>query len=418
MVAEEGRLVGLMLLGGKKSEEPYSAADRQLLEAIAAQLAVVYENAALKRRVELEAKQRRDVLARLGERANLLKECPECRSCHDSSETVCPRDGRELVLALPIDRTVAGKYRLERRLGSGGMGAVYEATDLKLNRPVALKVLTARAFDSDRALRRFEREAQAAARLRHPNIVVVHDYGALEAEGAFLVMELLHGTTLRGEIDRAGNLSPATAALWFGQVLDAVQAAHGSGVIHRDLKPENVFVARDAGGASAKILDFGLAKFTMGDQADPRSLTVPGTVLGTLTYMSPEQLTGQPVDERSDLFSIGVMIAEALTGRHPFRAATTSAVMTRIMQGEYRIPGETAEIRALDAAVQRCLAKEPAARFASAADARDVLVRAIARCPPFPPPPPIAGENADTPLERTRRTLDLSTGERVDETPE
>ena len=136
------------------------------------------------------------------------------------------------------------KYRLERAIGTGGMGAVYEATDLRLGRSVALKILLARNFGNPGALRRFEREAQAAARLRHPHIVTVHDYGTLGNEGAYLVMELLAGTTLRSEFDRVGSLHPPLAAEWFDQVLDGVAAAHAAGVIHRDLKPDNVIVTR------------------------------------------------------------------------------------------------------------------------------------------------------------------------------
>src|SRR6185503_15342996 len=198
MRTAEGRLVGLILLGEKKSELPYGAEDRRLLQAVAAQIAILYENTALKRRVAQQEQARRDVLSRLapGE-INLVRECPRCGACGDATVETCPHDGASLALTLPVDRTVDGKYRLERRIGAGGMGTVYEATDLRLGRRVALKVLLARHFGKPSALRRFEREAQASARLRHPNIVTLHDYGTLGTEGAFLVMELLHGITLR-----------------------------------------------------------------------------------------------------------------------------------------------------------------------------------------------------------------------------
>ncbi|PYQ05966.1 MAG: hypothetical protein DMF82_07310 [Acidobacteria bacterium] len=206
MRTAEGRLVGMILLGEKKSEVPYGPDDRRLLQAVAAQIAILYENTALKRRVAREEQSRREVLSRLapGE-VNIVKECPRCGTCWDAVVETCPRDGAPLSMTIPVERVVDEKYRLERVIGTGGMGTVYEATDLRLGRSVALKILLARNFGNPGALRRFEREAQAAARLRHPNIVTVHDYGTLGNEGAYLVMELLKGTTLRSELDRAGS---------------------------------------------------------------------------------------------------------------------------------------------------------------------------------------------------------------------
>jgi serine/threonine protein kinase len=296
----------------------------------------------------------------------------------------CPADGAPLVLTIPVERTVDDKYRLERVLGSGGMGSVYEATDLRLGRRVALKILLARNFGNPGALRRFEREAQAAGRLRHPNIVTVHDYGVLGTEGAYLVMELLKGTTLRSELDRVGSLHPPVAADWFDQILDGVAAAHAAGVIHRDLKPDNVIVTRDPQGRDVlKILDFGLAKLSFGEPPDPKSLTLPGTVLGTLRYMSPEQLSGEPTDERSDVFSIGVLVAEALVGRHPFQAPTTAAMVTGILQDPFHVEGDAAELRELDRVLQLCLAKDREDRYPSVVELRRELVPAIRACPPF-----------------------------------
>ena len=387
--AGEGRLVGLMLLGEKKSEEAYTREDCQFLESVAAQMGIVYENTALRARVEREETMRRQVLARLErDRVNVVKECPRCGTCYDSSEERCPRDDGELVMNLPVERTIEGKYRLERALGRGGMGAVYEATDLRLARQVAVKVMSGRTLGAPGALRRFEREAQASARLRHPNIITIHDYGTLAPEGAYIVMERLLGTTLRAEIDRLGAIPPEEAAEYLRQILDGIHEAHAAGVIHRDLKPGNVFLTGDTQEARVvKILDFGLAKLKMGDRADPQSLTLPGTVLGTLAYMSPEQLSGHPVDERSDVFALGVLAAETLTGRHPFAARSTSAMVAAILQAPYHLPGESEEVRCLDEVLQRCLAKSRDERFASIADLRDALIPAVRRCPPFPAAP-------------------------------
>jgi GAF domain-containing protein len=385
MRTAEGRLVGMILLGDKKSEVPYGPDDRRLLQAVAAQIAILYENTALKRRVAREEQSRREVLSRLApEDVNVVKECPQCGLCGDATAETCPADGAPLSMTIPVERTVDGKYRLERVIGTGGMGAVYEATDLGLGRRVALKVLLARNFGNPGALRRFEREAQASARLRHPNIVTVHDYGTLGHEGAYLVMELLRGTTLRSEFDRVGSLHPPLAAEWFDQITDGVAAAHAAGVIHRDLKPDNVIVTRDPQGREVlKILDFGLAKLSFGAAPDPNSLTVPGTVLGTLRYMSPEQLSGDPTDERTDVFSIGVLVAEALLGRHPFQAPTTAAMVTGILQEPFHLEGEGVELRELDRVLQLCLAKDRDDRFASVGEMRRELVPAIRACPPF-----------------------------------
>jgi serine/threonine-protein kinase len=189
-------------------------------------------------------------------------------------------------------------------------------------------------------------------------------------------------------MDRWGTLHPAVAAQWFDQILAGVAAAHAAGVIHRDLKPDNVIVTGTAPGEEVlKILDFGLAKLSFADPPDPQSLTVPGTVLGTLRYMSPEQLTGDSIDERSDVFSIGVLVAEALTGRHPFQAATTAATVTGILHEPFRVPGEAAEVKELDHVLQRCLAKDRTARYASVAELRRELIPAIQACPPFPGTP-------------------------------
>jgi len=186
------RLAGVLWLDEKMSEEPYSARDKDLLQMIAGQIAVVHENLRLKEQLADEQRVRINVLSHLDERSvNLLKECPSCGRCYDRSAELCAVDGIELTTLIPVERVVEKKYRLDRRLGSGGMGGVYEATDLRLNRTVALKVMVGRLFGNRVALRRFEREARTSARLRHPNIVTIHDFGRLQGEGAYLVVLLL-----------------------------------------------------------------------------------------------------------------------------------------------------------------------------------------------------------------------------------
>jgi hypothetical protein len=375
------RLVGVLLLGERMSDQPYSATDRRLLQGIASQIGLVYENQHLKERVRLDADVRRDVLARLEDRSvSLLKECPACGRCYDGATERCDADGAELTLTLPIERTLDGKYRLERALGRGGFGAVFEASDLRLQRQVAAKVMMGSLFGDPTALRRFEREARAAAKIDHPSITRVHDYGAVGSGGAYLIMELVTGRTWRAELRRAGLIAPARASEWFRQLLDGLRFAHAMGIVHRDLKPENVMIVATSGGGDAlKIMDFGLAKVLDAGTGATESVTLAGTAMGTLGYMAPEVLTGGPVDERADIFAIGVMVVETLTGVRPFGGQTQQEILMALLQGEYHVPGASAETRALDAVVQRCLARDPRDRYGSAEELAKELVPAVAR---------------------------------------
>ena len=375
-------LVGALLLGEKKSDEPYTTRDEQLLGAIAKQAAVVRENLRLRARVSDDVRVRHDVLARLdGRLPDLLKECPACGACFDGEVDHCARDGAMLTLSLPVSRTIDGKYRLDQLIGKGGMGAVYEARDLRLDRSVAVKVLLGRAFGHQPALRRFRREAKAAAHLNHPNVVAVYDVGSLEGEGAYLVMERVHGATLRAAFDRAHPLAPAVAAEWFDQILDGIAAAHTHGIVHRDLKPDNVMGRRDAAGVlSVKILDLGLVKFRDETPASG-TMTAKGLVMGTLGYMSPEQLLGNPVDHRTDLFAIAVMLIEALTGERPFQGETYAELSRSLHQTTVRLPGTSREVQALNGLLQRCLAADPEHRVPSAAALREELMPLLRALP-------------------------------------
>jgi GAF domain-containing protein len=386
MTGSDRRLLGLLMLGDKKSEEPYSADDIKLLQAIARQIAVARENVRLKERVADDRRIRHDVLAHLETgHVNLLKECPSCGACYDAPAATCASDGAELRLSLPVERTIDGKYRLDRLIGKGGMGAVYEAADLRLARRVAVKIMLGRAFGDRQALRRFEREAQASARLTHPNIVTVFDFGSVGAEGAFIVMELLQGRTLRAELEQHGRLAPALVAARLEPICAAVAAAHQQRIVHRDLKPENVLVTTSAAGVDVvKVLDFGLAKMTALDAEDGSEgggLTRPGIVIGTAGYMAPEQLTAGEIDERSDVFALGVIAAEAVTGRRPFRGRTHSDLLTAIMSEPFTLGGEGAERRRLESVLQRALAGDAAARYPSVAELARNLLPALRALP-------------------------------------
>jgi serine/threonine protein kinase len=254
------------------------------------------------------------------------------------------------------------------------MGTVFAARDLRLHREVAVKVVQAGRISDSPWLRRFSREARALARLQHENIVLTYDFGVVEEEAAYLVMEFVAGSTLRQEIDSA-PIRPATAAAWFEQLLDGVSAAHASGIIHRDLKPENVLIAATNGGR-IKIADFGVAKW-LNPEPDSISLTLPGTIVGSLHYMSPEQLAGQIVDIRSDLFSVGVMAFEALVGQVPFSGTNYHERVASILRGPEPFQTRLEGFPALQQTFLRCLARDPAERFPSAEELRAELIPQI-----------------------------------------
>jgi len=265
---------------------------------------------------------------------------------------------------------LGGSYRLGRLVGEGSMGAVYEGTQEGLGRPVAIKILKARGGVDTTALERFGREARAAAALGHPNIVQVTDFRP-DADPPFLVMERLHGESLRAVISREKRLPVVRAALIVTQILDALSAAHRGGIVHRDIKPDNVFLTRIAGGTDmVKVLDFGVAKLT-GD----RPLTAHGALMGSPAYMAPEQATGRAVDARTDVWAVGATLYHALTGRLPFDASSLPELVTWLLERPPPplgavLPGIDARMIAV---VDRALAKDPAGRFASAEEMQRAL---------------------------------------------
>jgi tRNA A-37 threonylcarbamoyl transferase component Bud32 len=379
------QLAGVLILGEKKSEEPYTTSDRNLLQAVAAQMGLVVDLVRLKDRVESEQKMREHALSLLdGGTLNFVKECPECGACFDASQLKCPVD--ESVLASPtmLERVIDGKYRLDHRIGSGSFGSVYEAWDLRLKRKVAIKAITGAVLANKAALRRFQREAQAAARLNHRNIIAIYDYGLARPDGAYLCMELVSGLTLRSELRRSGVIAPAVLADWLDQLLEGVSVAHHEGVIHRDLKPENILIALQKNGSGViKILDFGLAKLRRLDLTDPEKLTVAGTVVGTMGYMSPEQFTGAEADERSDIFSLGVIAVEALTGSRPFNGRTPTDLLRAVLHDSVELRGEGREIKELNRVLRHCLAKNVSDRYRSVGEMRRELIPVIRNCRPF-----------------------------------
>ena len=231
-----------------------------------------------------------------------------------------------------IGSTIEGKYRIESKLGEGGMGAVYCATRLLIGDVVAIKVLHTEQVADKQAIERFRREAQAAARLKHPNVVAIHDFGLINKNLAYLVMELVEGESLRSLIKQQGPLTPSAAAEITSQVCAALEEAHQRHIVHRDLKPDNIIVTASQTGLRVKVLDFGIAKLRdLPVTAD--SLTQTGTVIGTPRYMSPEQCMGEELDGRSDIYSLGIILYEMLSGVVPFNAPSlTALIMQQVNQ--------------------------------------------------------------------------------------
>jgi serine/threonine protein kinase len=236
----------------------------------------------------------------------------------------------ERELAAVVGTTVAGKYRVDRLIGRGGMGAVFQAVNLVIGKRVALKFLDRQAAQNREACSRFQREAEAASLAESAHIVQIFDSGSSEAGLPFLVMELLRGEDLRARLQREGRLSVAFALRIVSQVLRGLARAHEAGIVHRDLKPDNVFLcARDDDPAFVKIVDFGISKVARVRHAD--TLTRRGTVLGTAFYMSPEQAQSFPdIDGRTDLFSLGAILFEMLAGKPPHGGRTYEAVLIAI----------------------------------------------------------------------------------------
>lgn len=314
VVTSDDQLYGLLALGRKRSEEPYSGEDQNVLATIAENVALLAARSVPERE------------------SPMLEECLACGQCFDAGMRICERDSGPLVMrALP--RALAARYRLDRRIATGGMGTVYEALDTALDRLVAVKVVREDLVVAPGAADRFFDEARLAARLMHPNVVTVHDFGIVAGRQPFLVMERLVGRTLRKEMDDGAGLPPDMILSILGGVCMAVDAAHRLRLLHRDLKPENIFLVEGDAGPIPKVLDFGVARpFLTSSTPASRSLTRPGMIIGTPEYMAPEQLRGDPPSPAWDLWSLAVIALEALGSidvatHQPGRVAPLAAPM-------------------------------------------------------------------------------------------
>jgi serine/threonine-protein kinase len=304
-----------------------------------------------------------------------MKICPVCSTEYSDDVKFCPNDGQTLRSAAPandlVGQVVADRYHVVKKLGEGGMGQVYLAEHVKMGRRSAIKVMNPSMIHDPDAVARFNREASNASRITHPNVCAIYDFGETPDGLIYLAMEFIEGQPLTDLLERDGALPLPRAVSVFLQVADALQAAHDLGIVHRDLKPDNIMLTRGKGGQDVvKVVDFGIAKAVGGDQSGQK-VTKTGLVVGTPEFMSPEQLSGDMVDGRSDLYSLALVFYRMLTGKLPFDATTLQETMIKRLTDD---PAKLAETRpdltfpaGLQAVLDTALARTPPERYQSVA---------------------------------------------------
>ena len=309
-----------------------------------------------------------------------MKTCPVCGKEYSDTSTLCPLDASVLERTGDplLGQTLAGKYRIDRLIKRGGMGAVYEGKHVLIDKTVAVKVLRPSLALDDDVVRRFSREAKAASRISHPHAVSVTDFGESENGVVFLVMEYLDGRTLKEVIKSEGPIALNRVVEILRLVAGALDAAHEQGVVHRDLKSDNIMLSKHNGGEWAKVLDFGIAKI---QQTDPRDadITAANLVIGTPQYMSPEQCSQSgAIDSRSDIYSLGIILYEMLSAELPFTGDSPTVIMMKQVQDpppsirtiRPDVPETVARI------ILKALAKQPADRFQTAGELSEALNQA------------------------------------------
>ena len=329
-----------------------------------------------------------------------MKLCPVCSTEYADDVKFCPNDGQTLRSAGPaadlVGQVVADRYHIVKKLGEGGMGQVYLGEHVKMGRRSAIKVMNPSMVHDPDAVARFNREASNASRINHPNVCAIYDFGETPDGLIYLAMEFIEGEPLTDLLEREGALPIARASSIFLQVAEALQAAHDLGIVHRDLKPDNIMLARRKGGGDVvKVVDFGIAKAVGGDEAGQK-VTKTGLVVGTPEFMSPEQLSGDTLDGRSDLYSLALVFYRMLSGKLPFEATTVQETMIKRLTDE---PTKLAEARpdlsfppGLQPVLDTALARTPMERYQSVAKfAADVAA--------------ITGRPAGQPVPTTRAGL-------------
>ena len=320
-----------------------------------------------------------------------MKTCPTCGREYAETTTLCPADGAVLKRTGNDDRLIgqvlAGKYRIDDKIDEGGMGCVYRATHVLMEKVVAVKVLHPALAADDKIVARFTREAKAASRISHPHAISVTDFGESENGIVYLVMEYLRGRTLKDIVRSGGPMTLERTVEIVRQVAGALEVAHNEGVVHRDLKSDNIMLAEATGGDWAKVLDFGIAKIQQTERSvhetDP-GLTAPNLIIGTPQYMSPEQCSqASGIDARSDIYSFGVIIYEMLAGHVPFSGDSPTAIMMKhIQEPPPSILDERQDLpESVGPVIERALAKNPDERFQKVSDLSAALAEAAAETP-------------------------------------
>ncbi|HEU4570406.1 MAG TPA: serine/threonine-protein kinase [Gemmatimonadales bacterium] len=314
-----------------------------------------------------------------------MKFCPVCGTEYADDVKFCPRDGQTLKSANPsgdlIGQVIADRYHVTKKLGEGGMGAVYLAEHVKMGRKSAIKVMSASMSHDPDAVSRFNREANNASRINHPNICAIYDFGETPDGLIYLAMEFIEGDSLNGILKKSGPMTLQRATPILRQTAEALKVAHDAGIVHRDLKPDNIMIARMGGKDVVKVVDFGIAKAVGGDESGQK-VTKTGLVVGTPEYMSPEQLSGDKLDGRSDLYSLALVYYRMITGTLPFQAETSQETMIK------RLTDDPMPLRqalptgnfppSLQAVMDRALARYPNDRYGDAVEFATDVEQAIA----------------------------------------
>jgi serine/threonine-protein kinase len=299
----------------------------------------------------------------------------ESATAHDSSNARPSASGLPSVDSLP-EGYVVGNYAIERVIDAGGGGVVYAVRHMVLDRRAALKTLREGIASSPSMVARFVREATTVNKIQHPNIVDIYEFGEIRPGRPYYVMEFLDGVDLRKILKEKGRLTPQEALPIFEQVCEAVQASHDAGIIHRDIKASNVVIVAGREAHGVKLVDFGIAK-PMGESTE-QGLTEPGMIVGSAHNMAPEQVRGDALDARTDVYALGVLVFQMLTGRRPFEGDAATITLNHLHTPAPRPSAYASVPRAIDALVLRCMEKEPEARFPSVSALLDAFRSAVA----------------------------------------
>jgi len=305
-----------------------------------------------------------------------VKFCPVCAREFPDNVKFCPNDGQTLksksASADLVGQVVADRYHILKKLGEGGMGAVYLGEHVKMGRKSAIKVMAAAMSQDPDAISRFNREAANASRISHPNVCQIYDFGETSDGLIYLAMEFIEGQALKDIIEKEGALAPVRAASILKQSADALQAAHDLGIVHRDIKPDNIMVVQGRDGSDiAKVVDFGIARAVGGDEPGQK-VTKTGLVVGTPEYMSPEQLSGDKLDGRTDIYSLALVLYRMLTGTLPFQADSAQELMIKRLTDEpLTLEAARSDLTfppKLQLVLNTALARDPSARYQSASE--------------------------------------------------